>query len=180
MAESDLTFEQLMQQAQQGDATAYAALLRDTALMLRPYLRKWLGSGHDAEDVLQEILISLHKARHTYDGNRPYKPWILAIARFRVAEYWRRAYADRLRHPVDLAEIENKVAAPVTENGSAYEYLFESLKALPPKQADIIRLMHVDGYTAREAAARLGMKENAVKVAAHRAYKILRRKLEDI
>ncbi len=180
MGDPAQSLEILMQRAQSGDNKAYAALLRETASLLRPYLRKWIGTAGDTEDLLQEVLISVHKARHTYDGTRPYKPWLFGITRFRVAEYWRRLYADRLRHTVDLEEIENKVAAPVTNSEVTHEYLVEGLKALPPKQAEIVRLMHIDGYTAREVAGKMAMKENAVKVAAHRAYKILRKKLEEI
>jgi RNA polymerase sigma-70 factor (ECF subfamily) len=170
----------LMRQAQAGDPHAYTQVLHETASILRLFLRRWLKNPSEIDDVIQEILISIHKSRHTYDGLRPYKPWVFAIARYRLSEYWRRAYADKLRHATDLADIENTVAAPVTNSGDTTEHLLEGLKSLPAKQAEIVRLIHTEGHTAKEVAARMGMKESAVKVAAHRAYKILRRKLEDI
>jgi RNA polymerase sigma-70 factor (ECF subfamily) len=172
-------FESLMRQAQAGDSHAYKVLLKESVVILTRFLGKGLRNASEVEDVVQEVLISLHKARHTYDSSRPFKPWLFAIARFRLSEYWRRAYADKLRQAVDIAEIENTLAAPVTNSGVAYEYLREGLNILPKKQADIVRLIHVDGYTAKQAAAKLGMKESAVKVAAHRAYKVLRRKLNE-
>ena len=52
------------------------------------------------------------------------------------------------------------------------------MQKLPDKQASILQLMHQDGYTSREVAQKMGMNESAVKVAAHRAYKLLRKKLE--
>ena len=168
-----------MRQAQVGDSRAYRLLLKESAALLTRFLGKGLRNASEVEDVVQEVLISLHKARHTYDSSRPFKPWLFAIARFRLSEYWRRAYADKLRQAVDITEVENSLAAPVTNSGDAYEYLAEGLSALPKKQADIVRLIHVDGYTARQAAGKLGMKESAVKVAAHRAYKVLRRKLSE-
>jgi len=66
----------------------------------------------------------------------------------------------------------------VTESAFSYESIREVVQKLPEKQADILQLMHEEGYTAREVAEKLGMNESAVKVAAHRAYKILRKKLE--
>ncbi len=74
----------LMKLSLNGDQRAYADLLRETSRLLRPFLAKRLSFTNEVDDLLQEILISLHKARHTYDGNRPFKPWIYAIATFRL------------------------------------------------------------------------------------------------
>jgi len=179
MTEQPENLEALMRQSLQGDKQAYAELLRETARMLRPYLSQRLSFDSEVEDVLQEILISIHKARHTYDGERPYKPWVYAIARYRLQDYLRSHYADQLRHAVDIADVENNLHEDVTETGISYESISgEVEKLLPEKQATILQLMHHDGHTAKETAEKLGMTESAVKVAAHRAYKVLREKLE--
>lgn len=60
----------------QGD---YAKFLES----ITPLLRRIVGGRiavSDVEDVVQEVLISIHKARHTYDGERPIMPWVVAIA----------------------------------------------------------------------------------------------------
>lgn len=171
-------FAALMRQALGGDAQAYATLLKATARLLRPFLAKHLYSGTEVDDVLQEILISIHKARHTYDGERPYKPWVYAIARFRLQDHLRMHYADRLHGAEDLSKLENVLPDNVTETGFSYESISGEVDQLPEKQATILRLMHQEGYTAREVAEKIGMKESAVKVAAYRAYRILRKKLE--
>ena len=179
MTEPATNLEALMRHSLQGDKQAYAELLRETARMLRTYLSQRLSFDSEVDDVLQEILISIHKARHTYDGERPYKPWVYAIARFRLQDYLRKHYADQLRHATDIADLENILHDDVTETGISYESISgEVEKLLPEKQATILQLMHRDGYTAKETAEKLGMTESAVKVAAHRAYKILREKLE--
>ncbi len=167
-----------MQKALAGDRAAYAEALRLTAQLLRPYLSKRLNSAAEVDDLLQEILISVHKARHTYDGERPFKPWVFAIARFRLQDHLRAHYADPLRHAVDWDEIEESVAADVTESAISYESITAQIGQLPEKQATILQMMHQEGYTAREVGDRLGMKESAVKVAAHRAYKVLRKLLD--
>lgn len=170
--------ENLMRQALAGDKRAYAELLRATARFLRPYFSRRLNMQGEVDDLLQETLISVHKARHTYDGKRPYRPWVYAIANFRLQDHLRRHYADRLRHAEDLSEHENDLPEDVTETGLSYESISAEVEKLPERQAAILRLMHQEGYTAREVAKKLGMKESAVKVAAHRAYKVLREKLE--
>ena len=171
-------FAALMKQSLAGDQRAYADLLQKTSRLLRPFLAKRLSYTNEVDDVLQEILISIHKARHTYDGNRPYQPWVYAIAKFRLHDYLRAHYADQLRHADDLSEVEEFLHSDVTESAISYESISAEVEKLPDKQAAILRLMHQDGYTAKEVAEKIGMKESAVKVAAHRAYKVLRNRLE--
>ncbi|MFY9327691.1 MAG: sigma-70 family RNA polymerase sigma factor [Georgfuchsia sp.] len=176
--EDNADLEGLMGRAQKGDKSAYAGLLRESARLLRPFLARRLSFESEVDDLLQEILISIHKARHTYDGKRPYKPWMYAIARFRLQDYLRIHYADQLRHAEDISGLENFLHADVTEPAISYESISGEVIKLPEKQAAILRLMHQEGYTSKEVAAKLGMTESAVKVAAHRAYKVLRQKLE--
>lgn len=171
-------FEVWMRLALKGDQQAYATLLQETARLLRPFLSKRLYSSNEVDDVLQEILISIHKARHTYDGQRPYMPWAYAIAKFRLHDHLRAHYADELRQAIDISEVENDLQEVVTEPPLSYESISGDIQNLPAKQATILQLMHQEGYTAKEVAKKIGMTESAVKVAAHRAYKVLRRKLE--
>jgi RNA polymerase sigma-70 factor (ECF subfamily) len=172
-------FAALMQKSLNGDTQAYALLLKESARLLRPYLAKRLYSGNEVDDVLQEILISVHKARHTYDGERPYKPWLYAIAKFRLQDHLRAHYADELHGAEDLSEIEETLPDNMHETDFNFESISAEVDKLPEKQATILRLMHHEGYTAKEVAEKIGMNESAVKVAAHRAYKILREKLKD-
>jgi len=168
----------LMQRSLSGDTQAYAVLLKETARLLRPFLAKRLFAGSEVDDVLQEILLSIHKARHTYDGERPYKPWAYAIAKFRLQDHLRAHYADHLHDAEDISGLEEILPDDVTETGFSYESISVEVEKLPEKQATILRLMHQDGYTSKEIAEKMGMNESAVKVAAHRAYKVLRKQLE--
>jgi RNA polymerase sigma-70 factor (ECF subfamily) len=171
-------FAALMKQALAGDQRAYGDLLQETSRLLRPFLAKRLNFTNEVDDLLQEILISIHKARHTYDGNRPYKPWVFAIARFRMQDHFRAHSADQLHHAADLDDMQDFLHENVTETAFSYESISGEVEKLPEKQAIILRMMHQEGYTAKEVAEKIGMNESAVKVAAHRAYKILREKLE--
>ena len=166
-----------MQQALAGNQRAYAAVLRETSRFLRPFLAKRLNHTSEVDDLLQETLLSIHKARHTYDGNRPYKPWAFAIAQYRLLDHLRSYYADHLRHAVDISEVENILPEHVTVSAFTYKSISGEIDQLPQKQALILQMMHEEGFTAKEVAKKIGMKESAVKVAAHRAYKILRKKL---
>lgn len=158
-----------------GDNTAYSKFLQK----ITPILRRMLGrrlANSEIEDVVQEVLISVHKARHTYDGERPFMPWLVSIARFRIADHLRKHYAQMQHQTMDIADLEESLA-DVTEEGSSNESIDELLHDVPDKQRQILELMHVDGYTAREVGIKMQMNESAVKVAAHRAIKKIREKL---
>lgn len=172
------TLEALMRMSLDGDSAAYSNLLRKTSSLLRPFLSRHLSFSSDVDDLLQEILLSVHKARHTYDGQRPYKPWMWAIARYRLQDFLRVHYSDQLRHAIDFDEFAEGLPDVVTQSEMSYESISTEVQKLPEKQAMILQLMHEGGYTSKEVAEKMGMNESAVKVAAHRAYKILRGRLE--
>lgn len=80
----------LMWAAQEGDSVAYTAVLTAvTPIVRRVATSRWTGSD-EADDVVQDVLLSLHQVRHTYDPDRPFLPWLMAIARNRLADTQRR------------------------------------------------------------------------------------------
>lgn len=170
----------LMQAALAGNAKAYQRFLTQLSIWLRRFLARRLPES-EVEDVVQEILLSVHKARHTHDGQRPVLPWVASIARYRLADHLRRHYAQAKHMTVDIADLEESLADThdVTESAGAYECLYKEMEKLPERQRKILHLMHGEGFTAKETGVQLGMKESAVKVAAHRAYKVIRTKLKE-
>jgi len=155
-----------------GDTVNYNRFLQAITPIMRRAAGKKLPPA-DAEDALQEILISIHKARHTYDGERPIMPWLLAIAKFRINDSLRKAYAGSRRECVNIDELAESLVG-VTESHDGNESIEEILKDVPEREQRILTMMHVEGYTAKETGKYLGMKESAVKVAAHRAVKKIR------
>lgn len=158
-----------------GDQGAYARFLHQITPLLRRIAGRKIPAS-DVEDVVQEILISIHKARHTYDGTRPIMPWLASIASFRITDHLRKHYAQRRHQSVDIADFEN-ILFDVTTEASDNESIDALLTEVPEKDKKILTMMHVEGYTAKEVGKQLGMNESAVKVAAHRAIKKIREKL---
>jgi RNA polymerase sigma-70 factor (ECF subfamily) len=157
-----------------GDQAAYAKFLSTITPMLRRIVGRRLAQS-DVEDVVQEILISIHKARHTYDGERPIMPWLVSIASFRITDHLRKYYSQMRHQTYDIADYEN-ILSDVTENTSDTESIEELMEDVPDKHKKILMMMHVEGYTAKEVGKQMGMNESAVKVAAHRAIKKIREK----
>jgi len=75
-------YARLMERAQEGDSAAYSELLTELVPLLRRQIRhrRRTLQPQDIEDLVQEVLLSLHAVRATYDPSRPFVPWLMAIA----------------------------------------------------------------------------------------------------
>src|SRR6185312_4922023 len=90
---SEIHLETLFRQSLAGDQTSYRQFLNEVSAWLRKVMAGRIFNQSDVEDVVQEILVSIHKARHTYDGSRRLMPWLNAIATYRLKDHLRRHYA---------------------------------------------------------------------------------------
>lgn len=172
---------QLMQAAQNGNKRAYAQLFHTITPLLKSFVARRLSNASDVDDVVQDILLSIHRASHTYESDRSFIVWMYAIARFRLTDHLRRLYAAGKIKSVPLDDMAEKISAePVTSCHSGTEYLDEAMNKLNVRDRAIISMMKLDGQTAQETADHLGMGLSAVKVAAHRAYKALATHILDL
>ncbi len=170
--------EQLMASYQQADASATERLLS----MLCPILSRFFGSMPDTrlavDDLVQETLLRIHRARHTYRPGEPLLPWVYAIARHTRVDHFRKTRRHQSREEqVDLSELQTH-AAPPPPNRSLPD--FESLMGyLPDSQREVLTMLKVLGMTVDEVARATSSTGGAVKQKAHRAYEKLRAVLEN-
>ncbi|MEO7634963.1 MAG: sigma factor, partial [Sphingomicrobium sp.] len=80
MAGRDDRWGQLLSAAQAGDAAAYREFLTDVTPFVRALARRKLWAEDAIEDVVQDVLVTVHRVRHTYQPGRPVAPWLAAIA----------------------------------------------------------------------------------------------------
>ena len=166
----------LMASAQQGDEAAYADLLVLAASAARAFVRARLGAAPWADDVVQETLLTVHLARHTYDPTRPFAPWFYAILRSRFVDAARRHKRVAAREVmVDVLPDPTPTNTGARGEEVDVDRLRASLAALPERQREVIVGLKYRDESVRELAARLGLTESAVKVTAHRGYKAMRR-----
>src|SRR5258708_26840162 len=104
--ERDRRLAGLMRSAQDGDHSAYVLLLEEVTPLLRQTIRRRRNflQAADVEYLVQDILLSLHAVRATYDPGRPFLPWLLAIPRNRMADGARR-YVRRLANEVAVEQL---------------------------------------------------------------------------
>lgn len=167
-----------MRRAQRGEEEPYAELLVLLTAAARYYVRSrvlkpvpWL------DDAVQETLVAVHRARHTYDNNRPFAPWFYAIARNRLIGVLRREQRVRRYETADDAYPELGRAPNNASSRVDMEAVQRALSSLPPRQREVVEAMKLRDESVREIAARLGMTMTSVKVTAHRGYRSLRRLL---
>src|SRR5580704_7166072 len=95
-----------------GDAAAQASMLDTLARLLRAYFGRRIGAdAADLEDLVQETLIAVHQKRYTFDETQPFTPWAYAIARYKLADYFRRNHARREAPLEDAGDLIDPAAA---------------------------------------------------------------------
>ncbi len=170
--------QQAMVAAQAGDARAYRSLLGECAGVARRVIRRrhpFLPLA-DVEDLVQDVLLSVHAVRATYDPALPFIPWLVAIVRNRVADAARR----HARHQAWQVAVDDYPETADTAEGAADEGfgdpegLRQAVAALPDTQRTAIELTKLQELSLKEASAKSGLSESALKVASHRAVKALR------
>jgi RNA polymerase sigma factor (sigma-70 family) len=172
----------LMRAAQAGDARAYSSLLSLLAPLVRELVRQRLRflQPHDIDDLVQDVLLSVHAARATYDSSRPFQPWLSAIVRNRIADGARR-YVRRAPHevPTDRSPetFPDQDANMSVERYGDAEALAQAMTRLPNGQRQAIELMKLREMSLKEAAAVTGMSIGALKVSVHRGISALRKAL---
>ena len=167
----------LMAHAQGGNAEAYRRLLEEITPYLRSLAVRWCRDPSEAEDAVQDVLLTVHAIRHTYDPTRPFGPWLVAITNRRMIDRLRRRGRQRARETPLMPEHETFAATPANQSEVALEgrALASAIERLPPGQRQAIRLLKLKEMSLKEAAAATGMSIAALKVATHRGLKALRK-----
>lgn len=174
----DHELARLLALAQQGDGSAYEKFLFGACEVLRPFLVRRMREPDLAEDVLQDTLLAVHRARHSYLPGRPVGPWLYVICEHRLADFHRQ----RLR----IARLEARgaeAATPADHQPSPQPHpqpqpeavALAALGRLPGRQRQVIELLKLRDLSVREVADHIGMSESAVKVTAFRGYQAMRK-----
>ncbi|MBN9069287.1 MAG: sigma-70 family RNA polymerase sigma factor [Rhizobiales bacterium] len=176
----DIDWAILMARAQDGDAKAYLRLLEEMTPYLRLLASRRLYDRQDIEDAIQDVLLTVHAIRHTYDPARPFGPWLVTIASRRFVDRLRRQSRQKAREAPLTLEHETFVEhrANIEESLERRE-LEGAIENLPPRQQEAIRLLKLKEMSLKEAAKTSGMSVVSLKVATHRALKSLRKMLVD-
>ena len=177
----DRDWSRLMASAQNGDRRAYEQLLRDVLPFIRTVVARQHRRPDRLEDVVQDVLVTLHRVRHTYDPERSFENWIATIARRRSIDALRR------RGRLDAAEVRDEhayetFADPRANNDAEMGFRADGLRSaiagLPEGQREAVELLKIKEMSLAEASQVSGKSVAALKVNVHRAIKTLRARLK--
>ncbi len=152
----------LMRAALGGHGGAYKRLLTEIDPWLHRFYARRLPPSM-VDDAVQDTMISIHTKRHTYAAERPFRPWLAAIARYKWIDRLRalgRQATETLDDDIAVEDHETQVTSAIVLN--------DLLSRLKPAQSTVIRLVKLHGLSIEEAAESSGQSESLVKVNIHR------------
>jgi RNA polymerase sigma-70 factor, ECF subfamily len=170
--EMDQALQQLVALAKGGDRRAMEAVLERFLPTVHRFVAAKLGSSPaDVDDVVQETLIGAAASIHRLRGeNEPaLVSWMLGIARFKVADHFRRSAGrgsitePESDHSGVVMSVEDEVL-----NRARDRYLLEALGRLTNAQEEVLTLKFILGYDNEGVAAITGQTVGAVKALQHR------------
>jgi RNA polymerase sigma-70 factor (ECF subfamily) len=181
-ANADLRRRTLMVAAQAGNAAAYTELLRECIPLIRAAAARRAPAGR-VDDVVQDTLLTLHRARQTYDPARSFTGWLLTIADRRAIDIMRRVARNASREvhaPAIYDAHADDTAAPDREvvRGDLTARVGRAVARLAERQREAVQHLILGEKSLDETAEITGRTKGALKVNLHRALKSLRAKLE--
>jgi RNA polymerase sigma-70 factor (ECF subfamily) len=168
----DSNIEMLMARYQQGDLDAATTLIARISPQLHRFFLVQFGSRGDADDLLQETWLRIHKVRHTYRPGEPALPWFYAIARHVRVDHYRKLM--RTTAGERKLEAMSQVAAMDPRESDRADSLQAMLAPLSESQRELIEMLKVEGMSLEEVARATSATVGSVKQKVHRAYKKLR------
>jgi RNA polymerase sigma-70 factor (ECF subfamily) len=174
----------LMAAAQAGNQRAYQQLLRACVPEAASIARRQGVPPDRVDDVVQDVLLTIHRARATYDPARPFLPWLRAIAGRRAIDALRTHYRGAAREVFDEdAYLSQPAATPEADAGLGQSdqtrLLAEAIAMLPAGQRQAVELLALRERSLDEAAGETGRTKGALKVNLHRAIQALRQVMAD-
>lgn len=145
----------------------YEAFLQSLHTFASKLVHQKVQHTQDREELVQDIVLAVHKSLHTYDDKKPFKPWFYSLVRFKTIDHWRKSKRHRHTSMEDVAE-------PMDEKARFEDLALMAIDAMdklaevPKEQLRILYLAKVEGFSMKEIAKETGKSESAVKVTIHR------------
>lgn len=167
--EAQENLERLMALYQRGDLGAATAMIHSISPRLYRFFAAQDVSRLEADDLLQETWLRIHKVRHTYRPGEPAIAWFYAIARHVRVDHYRKAMRTTIRE----RELDDTAGAVEVAGGRQHQ-LEALLAPLSSAEREVVEMLKVEGLTLEEVARATSSTVGSVKQKAHRAYKKLR------
>jgi RNA polymerase sigma factor (sigma-70 family) len=172
-AGADLRRSTWMEAAQAGDGVAYQALLRDCIPVIRSVARRRGVALDYVDDVVQDVLLTIHRARQTYDPSRSFTAWLSVIADRRAIDLLRRIRRHDLREvyaPLALEGHADQVADPGgLIQADTTKTFTRAIASLPERQREAVQHLVLEERSLGDTATLTRRTTGSLKVNLHRA-----------
>lgn len=163
----------LMTGYQAGSLPAFESLYAALASPLLAYLAALCRDRGQAQDLLQETFLQIHRSRRAYRPELPVRPWVFTIAR----HVWLMDRRYRNRRPRSEGELPDVPVPAEVESLADRDRLRRALDDVLPDRREALLLHHVWGFSFAEIAQMLGIRADAAKLRSSRGMADLRRLL---
>ena len=171
------SLDALAQQAQTGDKHAYQRLLSLLTERLENLVHRRIFKPDHREDVMQEILIAVHRSLYSYCSDQSFLSWFYAIASHKITDYIRQH--SKNTHVLQWDDQQDDLIFKDSRDIDTSVTLDSALEILSPTEKMVIRWLKLDGYRVKDVAQFLDKKESAIKVMSHRILKKLSTRFND-
>jgi RNA polymerase sigma-70 factor (ECF subfamily) len=160
----------LMTRYQRGSLEAFELIYAALAPPLRGYLIALTRNAAQADDLVQESFLQMHRSRHTYRHDLPVRPWAFAIAR----HVWLMDLRARARRPVASGELPEMPVPAEMERLADRDAVRRALGAILDERREALLLHHLWGFSFAEIGQMLGIRADAAKLRSSRGMQDLR------
>lgn len=161
--------DSLIRSCQKGDSTAFARLLELIYDMIFRFALKWAGTVVDAEDITQQVCIKLAKAIKQFRFESAFTSWLYRIV-VNCARDWARAQS---RHRGEEPEENGTLSVQNIEAETEVDWVLKEVDSMGKGYKETVLLVYAEGFSHREAAEVLGVKESTVSWRLHEVRKKL-------
>lgn len=120
------------------------------------------GMDEVAHDIAQETFLEVVRKRDDFDGRSDPLTWVLAIARHKIADHYRRLYREKRRQLELIEEHDPGLESDVSISVDAREAVLAVLQKLPEAQRVVLGLHYLDGLSVKEISKQFERSEHAV------------------
>jgi len=177
--------EALLTRFNEGDGQALGCLFQRYGRLLRSIAARILGDGTEAEDLVQDLFLFIHRKSVIFDGSKSSgRSWIVQMAYHRAISRRRYLSTRQFYKHAEVGGItEQVVGAPTTENDYSAEAVFgrngleKLIESLSEDQRETLRLHFFEGYTLVEISNKLGQPLGNVRNHYYRGLAQLRKRM---
>jgi RNA polymerase sigma-70 factor, ECF subfamily len=157
----------LIIQLKAGWDQAVARWFHDYSPAIEQFITTKISVTEDVDELVQEVFLACLRELVHFRGEASLKTWMLTIARYKVADYYRARYAKKVIHLVALFD---EISLPLLANSTdQITVVQETLQKLSPTLREVLLAKYIDGKSVKQLAQELAKTTKTIEAQLFRA-----------